>query len=182
MTLACVAVIHFQRTTVLEQICDLTDKCICIYSFRMNDNITDSMAGEQLPCLNLNHRKATRVLNRIYDEHLSRAGVNVGQFSILRAVSTLGETTNKELQSLLAMDQTTLTRNLKPLLRDGLLLATPGEDRRQRILTLSEHGRAVYRDAKVHWQQAQQKIYQHLGPERCQQLLELSQAIVNLNK
>ncbi|MEH6529821.1 MAG: MarR family winged helix-turn-helix transcriptional regulator [Photobacterium frigidiphilum] len=164
----------------------MTCKCIRMYCFsmndNMNDNMTDSVTGEQLPCLNLNHRKATRVLNRIYDEHLSRAGVNVGQFSILRAVSTLGETTNKELQSLLAMDQTTLTRNLKPLMRDGLLLATPGEDRRQRILTLSEHGRAVYHDAKVYWYQAQQKIYQHLGPERCQQLLELSQAIVNLNK
>lgn len=148
----------------------------------MTDHKNDIRAGEQLPCLNLSLRKATRVLNRIYDEYLSQAGVNVGQFSILRAVSKLGETTNKELQLLLAMDQTTLTRNLKPLIRDGLILATPGEDRRQRLLTLSVHGKAVYQDAKVHWQQAQHEVYQHLEPKRSQQLLELSQAIVNLNK
>ncbi|MEH6578431.1 MAG: MarR family winged helix-turn-helix transcriptional regulator [Amphritea sp.] len=122
------------------------------------------------------------MLNRIYDEHLSQAGLKVGQFSILRAISKSGETTNKELQSMLAMDQTTLTRNLKPLTRDGFIVANPGEDRRQRILTLSVQGQAVYRDAKVYWQQAQHQVYQHLGPEYCQLLLELSQAIVNLNK
>ncbi|WP_432472844.1 MarR family winged helix-turn-helix transcriptional regulator [Amphritea sp. HPY] len=120
-------------------------------------------------------------MNRIYDQQLSQAGVNGGQFSILRAVSKLGETTNKELQALLAMDQTTLTRNLKPLTRDGLIHVTPGEDRRQRILTLSEHGLTVYRDAEVYWQQAQRKVYQHMGPELSQQLLGLSQAIVKLD-
>ncbi len=135
----------------------------------------------QLPCLNLTLRKATRVMNKIYDQHLSACDLKGGQFTILRASYLLGETSNKQLQSVLVLDQTTLTRNLKPLIRDGYLDVQPGQDRRQKVLRLSEAGLEKYKQAEVFWFEAQKEVYQQLGPELSQQLLGLSETIVGLD-
>lgn len=143
--------------------------------------IPDNPDMAQLPCFNLTLRKATRVMNRVYDQYLSPLELKVGQFSILRAAYILGETSNKQLQSILVLDQTTLTRNLKPLIRDGYLLTQPGADRRQKVLCLSGAGREKYRQAELVWVEAQQEIYQKLGHELSQQLLDLSDTIVQLD-
>ncbi len=72
-------------------------------------------------CFNLAMRKSSRLITQFYQERLSKIDLKIGQFSILRAVKFKKETSNKELQSILVLDQTTLTRNLKPLIRDGYL-------------------------------------------------------------
>jgi len=123
-----------------------------------------------------------RVLNRIYDQYLAEADLTGGQFSILFVVNELEVATNKKLQSILVLDQTTLTRNLKPLLREGYLLSTPSvSDRRQKNLSLTPEGTAKYLQAKEQWFKAQQKIYTELGPELSQQLISLSDTVVKLD-
>mgnify|MGYP000444896420 CR=1 FL=1 len=92
----------------------------------------------------------------------------------------MGEATNKTLQSVLALDQTTLTRNLKPLIREGYVTATPGSDRRQKILRLSGCGNEIYGDALVYWQDAQKQIVEQLGADTSHQLLGLSDEILKL--
>ena len=72
-------------------------------------------------CFQLAIRKSSRLITQFYQERLSGVGLKVGQFSILRAVNFRKQTSNKELQTILELDQTTLTRNLKPLIRDGYL-------------------------------------------------------------
>ncbi len=131
-------------------------------------------------CLNFSLRKATRVINRIYDQHLAACGLKAGQFTLLRAIYQLGETTNKQLQSLLVLDQTTVTRNLKPLIREGYIRVSEGSDRRQRNLQLSDSGRQIYQQAEGFWAEAQSQVYQQLGPDLSKQLLGLSDAIVRL--
>lgn len=135
---------------------------------------------EQLPCLNFSLRKATRTLNKLYDQSLARCGLKSGQFTILHAMHYLGETTNKTLQSVLVLDQTTLTRNLKPLIRDGYILSTPGVDRRERNLSLSESGRELHAEAKARWLETQEEVFSKLGAESTQHLLALSDSIVKL--
>ena len=61
-----------------------------------------------------------------------------------------------EVASLLAMDRTTLTANLKPLERRGLLAVAPdGADRRSRRLELTEPGRALLARALPAWERTQ---------------------------
>ena len=137
---------------------------------------------EQLPCINFSLRKAVRVLNRIYDQYLAEAGLTGGQFSILYVVHELDVATNKKLQSILVLDQTTLIRNLKPLLREGYLSSVPSvTDRRQKNLSLTPEGRVKFLEAKEQWFKAQQKIYKELGPELSEQLISLSDTVVKLD-
>ena len=56
--------------------------------------------------------------------------------------------------SLLAVDRTTLTANLKPLERRGLLkIAADRNDRRNRVVTLTAKGRKLIKSAYPVWEQ-----------------------------
>lgn len=131
-------------------------------------------------CLNLELRKANRVLSQIYDSYLAECGLKTSQFSILRAVSMLKNTTNRQLQDVLVLDQTTLSRGLKPLIRDGYIGVKEGVDRRQKELLLTKEGKAIFTKAEERWFEAQQYVGSSLGDDTKQQLLSLSKSIVKL--
>lgn len=132
------------------------------------------------PCLALYLRKANRVITQIYDHNMSHHGIKVTQFSILRAVSYMGEASHRTLQEALVLDQTTLSRNLKPLIRDGFLNAIPGEDRREKLITLSSSGKTLFNSAKKDWKKSQKLIAEALGEKMTHQLLEVSDNVVGL--
>ncbi len=130
-------------------------------------------------CFNFAMRKSTRVITHFYEERLSQVGLKVGQFSVLRAVNFLKQTTNKELQRGLVLDQTTLSRSLKPLIRDGLLLVTTDEkDKRSKLIQLSKKGLKLYQTALPIWKQAQEQLEEKLGGKDVKQIVKLSESIV----
>ncbi len=132
------------------------------------------------PCMNLNMRKANRVLNSIYDRHLQSCGLKGGQFSMLKIISSRKKTTNSELQDVMLIDQTTLSRNLKPLIRDGYIEVTQGEDLRMKILSLSSEGEELYLRANKCWQNAQKEVKKRLGAESAEQVIEISRLVASL--
>ena len=133
-------------------------------------------------CLNLSFRKATRVISQIYDRELADCGIKCTQFSLLRATFLLKHTTNAELQDRLILNQTTLTRGLKPLIRDGLIQAEPGLDKRQKILSLTPQGKDLYRRAEKSWRRAQDYMRQKLGADLAEQMIEMNTALVALRQ
>ena len=139
-----------------------------------------SKSSQAETCINLSYRKAARVISQIYDRELSSCGIKCTQFSILRAIHRLKRTTNAELQHHLALNQTTLTRGLKPLIRDGLIEANPGTDRRQKFLTLTPAGEELHQHAGDHWLKAQQHVRERLGQNMTDQMIELNAALVAL--
>jgi len=140
----------------------------------------NSKPRQEDTCINLSYRKAARVISQIYDRELSACGIKCTQFSILRAIHLLKRTTNAELQHHLALDQTTLTRGLKPLIRDGLIEVNPGTDRRQKLLTLTPAGEELHRRAQRQWLKAQQHVRERLGQNVTEQMIELNAALVAL--
>ena len=130
--------------------------------------------------MNLSYRKASRVISQIYDRELAEMGLKCTQFSILRAVREMRRTTNAELQELLVLDQTTLTRGLKPLIRDGYIKIEPGQDKREKLLSLTTEGKSLYRKAAKRWQQAQDTVIRKLGPKTSEQMLEMNMALIAL--
>jgi len=120
-------------------------------------------------------RRATRAVTQHFDNKLRPLGLRVSQFSIMGALAVI-ELTSPEginmtaLAELLVLDRTTLARNLKPLERDGLVQIVPGEDRRIRLVRLTEQGHAKLVDGFPSWQEAQAQIVDTLGEERWQQL------------
>ena len=140
----------------------------------------NTLSAEPLTCMNLSYRKAARVITQIYDSELAEVGLKCGQFSILRAVLKMRQTTNVELQEVLVLEQTTLTRGLGPLIRDGFIKSEPGEDKRQKLLSLTPKGKKLYDKADVKWQQAQDSVISKLGSKTAEKILKMNQKLVAL--
>lgn len=103
-------------------------------------------------CLCLHLQRAARVVARRFDEVFRPLGITQGQFSLLMSLNRPEPPTIGSVADLLAMDRTTLTANLKPLERRGLvrIKADPG-DRRSRRLSLTANGRALLAEATPLW-------------------------------
>ncbi len=103
-------------------------------------------------CLCLAAQRAARALARRFDEAFRPIGITSGQFSLLMSLNRPTPPPLGAVASLLAMDRTTLTANLKPLQRRGLLtLDVDPKDRRGRLLRLTDAGRAVLAEATPIW-------------------------------
>jgi DNA-binding MarR family transcriptional regulator len=110
---------------------------------------------------------ATRVVVRHYDRALAPAGLKTSAYSILARIDREGAQTIGSLAASLAMDRTTLSREIAPLVERGLVEVRPGEcDRRQKVLALSPAGRALLKRARPLWSKAQADLADLFGPER----------------
>lgn len=126
-------------------------------------------------CFNLAMRQSNRILTQFYEERLAQVGVKSGQFALLRAINKLKQTTNKELQEILVIDQTTLSRNLKPLIRDNLLvISTDEQDQRRKLIRLSSAGEKLYLEVLPIWQNIQRELVDKLGSKDLQQIQSLA--------
>src|ERR1700690_3154452 len=105
-------------------------------------------------CLCLHVQRAARTLARRFDEVLRPLDLTQGQFSLLTSLNRPEPPSIGSVAALLAMDRTTLTANLKPLERRGLLkVSVDKEDRRSRRLALTASGRALLAKAYPVWRE-----------------------------
>jgi DNA-binding MarR family transcriptional regulator len=112
-------------------------------------------------CLCLHVQRAARALARRFDDVLRPLGLTNGQFSLLMSLNRPEPPKIGSVANLLAMDRTTLTANLKPLERRGLVKVTvDATDRRGRRLSLTASGRALLAEASPVWKR------EHAAAER----------------
>ena len=103
-------------------------------------------------CLCLHVQRAARSLARLFDEAFRPVGLTNGQFSMLMSLNRPVPARMREVAALLAMDRTTLTAALKTLERRGLLnVRTDPDDRRGKLLTLTDEGRETLVRALPIW-------------------------------
>ena len=105
----------------------------------------------------------SRVVTQLYDDSLRPSGLRVTQFSILAMIARLGEASLKQLEDELAIDQTTLTRSLVLLERDGVIERASHPDGRIKAMRLTAQGRRALEVARPLWAQAQGKVLRELG-------------------
>nr|WP_084399529.1 MarR family transcriptional regulator [Henriciella aquimarina] len=114
-------------------------------------------------CLCLAAQRAARALARRFDEAFRPLGLTSGQFSLLMSLNRPEPPPMSAVASLLAMDRTTLTANLKPLQRRGLVEVRPSPaDRRSRLLVLTDEGGALLVRAAPIWEAEHAKIDESL--------------------
>jgi DNA-binding MarR family transcriptional regulator len=110
-------------------------------------------------CLCLHLQRAARVVARRFDDALRPLELTQGQFSLLMSLNRPEPPSIGSVADLLAMDRTTLTANLKPLERRGLVTVSVDEtDRRSRRLALTADGRALLAAAVPIWKKTHAKI------------------------
>jgi DNA-binding MarR family transcriptional regulator len=117
----------------------------------------------ELPCACQNLRRLTRITTRIYDQELKKSGLEITQFGLLTALTKTGEINQKRLSAGFAMDSTTLTRTLDPLLKKGWVQVKRGKDRRERLFTLTRAGERQLVEAQPYWEMAEQRLRRELG-------------------
>jgi len=123
-------------------------------------------------CVNFNIRKAMRAVSQHYDKIMAPAGLRGTQFTILTVLSQNTDLSISDLAEYLVMDRTTLTRNLKPLEKEGYLKVLPGiEDRRSRRIELTKAGKKIQKTAMPYWQKAQDGMVNFMGKQNAKRFI-----------
>jgi DNA-binding MarR family transcriptional regulator len=100
-------------------------------------------------------RRASRAITHHYDAELRSSGLRNTQFTLLATLAQTGPMSMIRLAAFLSLERTTLTRNLKPLLRDGLVALREEKDGRVRAIAITEKGETTARNAYPLWKKAQ---------------------------
>lgn len=119
----------------------------------------------ETPCNCAAIRQAARRVTRLYDQALAPAGLRITQYPVLSWLASAGPMTMNVLAERLAMDRATLGHNLRPLEAQGLVTLAAGEDRRSRVVTLTNAGRHKLREARPAWHKAQHTFEAAFGPD-----------------
>lgn len=112
-------------------------------------------------------RKASRAVTQHYEASFRGTGLRATQFTVLSTLAQTGPMPVSRLANFLGMERTTLTRNLAPLERRGLVeVAADAGDARVRKVAITAAGEAAARDGLPAWRRAQAgvpRILKQLG-------------------
>ncbi|MCB1520288.1 MAG: winged helix-turn-helix transcriptional regulator [Hyphomicrobiaceae bacterium] len=135
-------------------------------------------SDEGPPCTVFRLRKAARKATRAYDQHMAATGIGIAQFGVLRVIAGADGASMSTIADVLDMDRTTLTRNVQPLIRDGLVTVGAGGDGRTRAVRITGEGRKALATAQGAWREAQARLRKSLGAAELDQLHALLSRLV----
>ena len=127
-------------------------------------------------CIGARMRRTSRALTTAYNEAFQEAGIRSTQWPILAALRVAGSMALGDLADALGADPSTISRNVRPLVRDGLVDLTEDDDRRKRHARLTPKGVATYNRAYRMWKRVQDEALRLLGddwPALREKLVEL---------
>jgi DNA-binding MarR family transcriptional regulator len=123
-------------------------------------------------CVCSNLRRASRAITNYYDSLLGQVSeLRISQVIILVVLYLAGPQTINELAEIMALDRTTVGRNLRPLAQQGLLTLTSGSDLRTRVVTLTAQGEETLLRVLPQWEQAQAHMVSGMGQGQVAALL-----------
>ncbi len=115
-------------------------------------------------CYCAQSRRIARLLTARYDAAIAPAGLTSNQFEMLANLRGHGETTARDFAERLGMDATTLSRNLKPMIAAGWIVARRNDsDARQVLYTVTAEGKQRLVQAMPLWKRAHAASIEQLG-------------------
>jgi DNA-binding MarR family transcriptional regulator len=125
------------------------------------------------PCLCFNLRQAARQITAFYDGRLAKAGLTASQFALLTEIASGTDKPVSDLALKMALDPSTLSRNLRPLEESGLIeMFTDPANRRLHRVRVTPAGRGRMRDGLEAWRSAQSAAAQVLPEGLVQEVLK----------
>lgn len=116
------------------------------------------MEDDLSQCLVLNTRMAARAVTRRADRKLRPFGVTAAQFTILGALERRPECSVTDMAQTIAMDRTTLSRNLDLLERHGLVSSKAADRGNGRICSLTGTGADLLSTILPVWRASQAEL------------------------
>jgi DNA-binding MarR family transcriptional regulator len=128
-------------------------------------------------CIAVRLRLLTRAVTNIYNQALRPHGLTISQLNILVAAAYLGPVKQQAICQALHLEKSTLSRDLARLRARGWVSATPGDDRRVTMLSVTTAGKQVLEHAFPAWRQAQEETKTLLGEEEVAALGRLANPV-----
>jgi len=120
---------------------------------------------EPMGCIGSRMRRTSRALTAAYNDAFREAGIRSTQWPIFAALRVAGSMTLGELSEAVGADPSTISRNIRPLVRDGLVDLTDQGDGRKRHARLTPKGVATYNRAFQEWKKVQDEALRLLGDD-----------------
>lgn len=118
-------------------------------------------------CVCSNLRRASRAVTNYYDSLLGQvSNLRMSQVIVLVVLYLAGPRTINELGEIMALDRTTVGRNIRPLAQQGMLTLTSGSDQRTRVVTLTAEGEEALLSIVPQWEKAQAHMVMGMGQEQ----------------
>ncbi len=112
-------------------------------------------------------RRVTRGVTQLYDNGMVSSGLKVTQLPIFVGLGSEGDMPLSVLADRLALDRTTLTRNLKVLEDRGLIRTYEhAGDARVRMVSITLEGSAMLTGALERWAEVQDFVEDRFGRDR----------------
>ena len=133
-------------------------------------------------CIASRLRVLNRIVTNIYDEALRPFGLKVSQHNILVAVAKMGTAQPSVLSEIIHIDISTLSRNVDRMRQRGWLTASPGEDGRTVMLSLTQQGEELLHSVMPAWRKAQEQATELMGQEEVSRLYELTRSLDRIER
>jgi len=131
-------------------------------------------------CAGWNSRLASRRITQFLEKRLIGSGLTIAQFGLMAHIAAASDDTLGSLAERLGFDQSSLSRNLHVLERDGLVeIAIVERDQRKRAVWLTEKGARGLEAAMPVWRSAHAALSELLQPELALQLAVASEALID---
>jgi DNA-binding MarR family transcriptional regulator len=131
-------------------------------------------------CALFDLQRASRLVASLYNARLRGAGITGTQWSLLRNIQALQPVAISRLADALAMERTSVTRLIEPLIELGYVRSSAAADRRVRNLGLTARGRERVRAGHKYWREAQRELMQTLGTARWRAMRDSLRSTIRL--
>jgi DNA-binding MarR family transcriptional regulator len=132
-------------------------------------------------CAGINVRLAARRITWFMEERMRATGLNIAQFGLMTQIAAAPDDTIGALAERCGIEQSTLSRNLRLLERDGLVeIVTTEKDLRRRAVWLTEQGASSLEAAMPVWRAAHVALAALIRPEQVRALAMRTQNLVKI--
>jgi DNA-binding MarR family transcriptional regulator len=129
-------------------------------------------------CAGWNSRLAARMISQYLDEKLAKSGLSVARLGLMAQIAAASDDTLGALAARSGVEQSTLSRNLRSLEKEGLVeIAIVEADQRRRAVWLTEAGARKLEAAIPVWRKAHAKLSKRIPPELARRLAEAAAAL-----
>lgn len=126
---------------------------------------TGATALELDACVLRHVSRLSRAVVAAYDPALATHGLTGHQFNLMTTLRRMGPMSVGDLASALGMDPSGVPRAIRPLTEAGLVRAEAGEDRRRRMLAVTQEGESRLDAAQPAWAAVQEELVSGIGAD-----------------